>query len=139
MTPIPTPTRGERLTRERTTDRDRHPAVPRTRTSRDAGRRAERSGYFSLRYGLGGCPTRDGRPGPPPGFAHCHAQLNKDAPHRGRGAERAAPGGPTYHELAVRLAVATTHDAWEALIRRLRATYGDERGERIHTTLAWGR
>jgi len=98
-----------------------------------------RSGYFSLRHGLGGCPTRDGRPCAPPPFTWCHAQLNKDAPHRGRGAERPTPSGPTYHELAVGLAISTTRDAWRSLIERLCTAYGVERGERIHTTLAWGR
>lgn len=69
------------------------------------------SGYFSLRYGLSGCP----RGGPPPGFAYCHATLNKDAPNRGHGAERPAPDGPTYHEMAVRLAIGSTRAAWEML------------------------
>jgi hypothetical protein len=69
------------------------------------------SGYFSLRYGLSGCP----RGGPPPGFAYCHATLNKDAPNRGHGAERPAPDAPTYHEMAVRLAIASTRAAWEML------------------------
>jgi hypothetical protein len=69
------------------------------------------SGYFSLRYGLSGCP----RSGPPPGFAYCHATLNKDAPNRGRGAERPAPDAPTYHEMAVQLAIGSTRAAWETV------------------------
>jgi hypothetical protein len=79
------------------------------------------SGYFSLRYGLSGCP----RGGPPPGFAYCHAQLNKDAPTRGHGAERHAPGGSTYHEMAVRLAIDSTRAAWDALCYRIEAAHGD--------------
>lgn len=97
------------------------------------------SGYFSLRHGLSGCPHHNGRPCPPAGFTHCHAQLNKDAPHRGHGAERSAPGGPTYHELAVDLAISTTRDAWQSLIQRLHTAYGAERGQRISLALAFGR
>jgi hypothetical protein len=81
------------------------------------------SGYFSLRHGLNGCP----RGGPPPGFAYCHSGLNKDAPNRGHGAERPTPGGPTYHEIAVQLAVASTRAAWEPLAEAIRETGGDAR------------
>jgi hypothetical protein len=84
------------------------------------------SGYFSLRYGLSGCPQRAGRPSPPPGYRACHAQLNKDAPDRGHGAEPATVGGETYHALAVRLAIATTRASWEALCSKLEAAYGDD-------------
>ena len=91
------------------------------------------SGYFHPRHGLSGCP----RAGPPPGFAFCHAQLNKDAPNRGHGAERPSPGGPTYHNLAVQLAVASTRSAWETLCARIHATYEDgELAERIVARLA---
>lgn len=86
------------------------------------------SGYFSLRYGLKGCPSRCGVYAPPPGYRYCHEQLNKDAPDRGHGAERITPGtleGPTYHEVAVRLATAGTRDLWEALRGRLAVTYPD--------------
>ncbi len=79
------------------------------------------SGYFSLRYGLGGCPHG----GPPPGFAYCHSTLNKDAPKRGHGAERPAPGGPTYHEIAVQLAVESTRAAWETLAVCIREAHED--------------
>jgi hypothetical protein len=84
------------------------------------------SGYFSLRFGLRGCPSRAGVYMPPPGFRYCHAELNKDAPDRGHGAERVLPGtpaGPTYHEVAVRLATCSTRALWEALRRRLRTAY----------------
>jgi hypothetical protein len=92
------------------------------------------SGYFHLRHGLSGCP----RTGPPPGFTYCHAQLNKDAPNRGHGAERPEPVGPTYHDVAVQLAVASTRSAWEALCARIRAAYGDgDLPERIIARLAW--
>lgn len=82
------------------------------------------SGYFSLRYGLGGCPCRDGVYAPPDGFRACHATLNKDAPDRGRGAERMVLGGPSCHEIAVQLSVASTRDLWGALGARLDAAYG---------------
>lgn len=86
------------------------------------------SGYFHLRHGLSGCP----RAGPPPGFAYCHARLNKDAPDRGHGAERPVSGGPTYHALAVQLAVASTHAAWVTLCARIHAAHEDsETAERI--------
>jgi hypothetical protein len=72
------------------------------------------SGYFSLRYGLRGCPTCDGAPCPPTGYAACHATLNKDTPRRGHGAEVALPSGETYGALALTLAIQTTRDAWAA-------------------------
>lgn len=91
------------------------------------------SGYFHPRHGHTGCP----RGGPPPGFAYCHARLNKDAPNRGHGAERPLPGGPTYHDLAVQLAIASTRSAWESMCSRIREAYGNaERAERIITRLA---
>jgi hypothetical protein len=83
------------------------------------------SGYFSLRYGLGGCPRCGGKPCPPLGYRYCHAQLNKDAPDQGHGAEHATADGSTHHELAVRLAVASTRASWESLSARLGAAYGD--------------
>ncbi len=84
------------------------------------------SGYFSLRHGLSGCPRCDGRPCPPAGYRFCHAQLNKDAPDRGHGAERATVGAPTYHELAARLATSATRASWEALNSRLQTAYGSD-------------
>ena len=89
---------------------------------------ALQSGYFHPRHGLSGCP----RAGPPPGFTYCHAQLNKDAPTRGHGAARPVPGGPTYHDLAVQLAISSTRSSWDALCARIRSAYGDgELPERI--------
>jgi hypothetical protein len=95
------------------------------------------SGYFSLRYGLSGCPQRDGKPCPPADYCYCHAQLHKDAPDRGHGAERTTPNGPTYHERAVQLAIATTRESWGALRQRLWAAYGPE-AEDILVRLAGG-
>jgi len=95
------------------------------------------SGYYSLRYGLKGCPSRRGAYTPPPGYRYCHEQLNKDAPDRGHGAEQITPGtpdGPTYHEVAVRLATAGTRDLWEALQGRLAVTYPE--AERLVAALA---
>jgi hypothetical protein len=82
------------------------------------------SGYFSVRHGLSGCPTRGGKPCPPAGYRYCHAQLNKDAPNRGHGAERTSPTGTTYHEVAVGLAIAATRESWDALRGRLWEAYG---------------
>ncbi len=84
------------------------------------------SGYFSLRHGLSGCPQRAGRPCPPAGYHFCHAHLNKDAPNRGHGAERTIPGGPTYHELAVGLAITATRVSWETVTSCLQAAYGED-------------
>jgi hypothetical protein len=98
------------------------------------------SGYFSLRYGLVGCPRRGGRPSPPRGYAYCHAQLAKDDADRGHGAERTRPAGPTFHEVAVRLAVQATREAWQNLRMRVLARYGDDGGPGdLFAQLAWGR
>jgi hypothetical protein len=64
---------------------------------------------------------RDGVYTPPDGYRFCHETLNKDAPHRGHGAEPIMPimpnmpSGPTYHAVAVRLAEDGTGALWEAL------------------------
>jgi hypothetical protein len=93
------------------------------------------SGYFHLRHGLQGCP----RTGPPHGYAFCHAQLNKDSPTRGHGAERIAPDGPTLHEIAVELSVDSTRAAWDSLHTRLTEAYGDTAlSERVLMRLATG-
>lgn len=83
------------------------------------------SGYFSLRYGLRGCPLSGGVCIPPSGYRFCHETLNKDAPTRGHGADLIAPGGPTYHAVAVRLATASTHALWETLRTEVAATVGE--------------
>jgi hypothetical protein len=93
------------------------------------------SGYFHLRHGLRGCP----RTGPPHGYAYCHAQLNKDSPTRGHGAERPAPGSSTYHEIAVQLAVGSTRAAWDAVGARVHTAYKNtDLATRILTRLARG-
>jgi hypothetical protein len=79
------------------------------------------SGYFHLRHGLTGCP----RGGPPAGFAFCHAQLNKDSPRRGHGAEQPGRADLTYHDIAVQLAIASTRSAWDALCSGIRAAQGE--------------
>ncbi len=79
------------------------------------------SGYFHLRYGLTGCP----RGGPPAGFAFCHAQLNKDSPQRGHGAERSGRADLTYHDIAVQLAIASTRSAWDAVRAGIGTAQGD--------------
>jgi hypothetical protein len=73
------------------------------------------TGYFSLDFGdhevpLSGCPPG----GPPPGFAECHATLNKDAWDTQRGMVP-VPGRPmNYFDLAGLLATrATTELFWQ--------------------------
>jgi hypothetical protein len=83
------------------------------------------SGYFSVRYGLDGCPAD----GPPAGFRYCHSKLNKDT-----------PGAPN-HNAARFFATTATRLAWEELRRRVIATYGSDQptdAECLLTKLAWG-
>jgi heterokaryon incompatibility protein Het-C len=88
------------------------------------------SGYFSLRYGLRGCPMRDSKPAPPRGYPYCHETLNKDAPTRGHGADPISPGGPTCHAVAVRLAEDGTRALWQALRAEVTAAVGVSRADR---------
>ena len=87
------------------------------------------SGYFSLRYGLRGCPMREGKPTPPEGYRYCHETLNKDAPTRGHGADPTSPGGPTYHAVAVWLAEEGTRALWQALRAEVTATVSASRAD----------
>lgn len=98
------------------------------------------SGYFSLGSGLDGCPEEDSQLLPPEGFRYCHAQLAKDHPDSGHGAERVGDDWPTYHELAVLLARVSTTAAWDGLRQRIIAAYDDENtdGACIFRKLAWG-
>jgi hypothetical protein len=73
------------------------------------------SGFFSLRYGLAGCPSRNGIFTPPAGFTSCHALLNKDSPDKGHGAESLSASAMTYHELAVSHAIASTRELSDLL------------------------
>jgi hypothetical protein len=70
------------------------------------------TGYFklSLENGIKGCP----KAGPPQPFKYCHKTLNKDEPNIGHGAE-IAPGGMTYHQWAVQLAVDHTKHLYEMI------------------------
>ena len=96
------------------------------------------SGYFNIVYGLKGCPQKDGLYQPPEGFEHCHETLNKDHPDKGHGAEFSAPGGPSYHELAMQLAILATQNLWESFHERLIDRYGVATGENLFRALAWG-
>lgn len=87
------------------------------------------SGYFSLRYGMRGCPLRDGACVPPDGYRFCHETLNKDAPARGHGADPIIQGGPSYHAVAVRLAEDGTRALWHALRAEVTATVGASRAD----------
>lgn len=97
------------------------------------------SGYFSLGSGLDGCPSEGGQLSPPEGFRYCHAQIAKDHPDSGHGAERTAEDGPTYHELAVLLARLSTTAAWDELRQRIISAYDDENtdGACVFRKLAW--
>jgi hypothetical protein len=76
------------------------------------------SGYYNIRYGLGGCPPS----GPPPPFEYCHSQLNKDGDHNEGHAS--ATGAMTYHQLAVQLATEATAELWDtALYDRIKDRY----------------
>jgi hypothetical protein len=97
------------------------------------------SGYYNIIYGLKGCPLKDGMFQPPDGFGQCHETLNKDTPDKGHGAELSAPGGPSYHEIAMHLAVLATQSLWQTFHERLISRYGQETGETIFTALAWGK
>jgi len=82
------------------------------------------SGYFHLRHGIHGCPRSDGRYRPPPGFQYAHADLAKDFPDKGHGADHVPAGDHTYFEAALRLATAATVDAWQRLPPLLVERYG---------------
>ena len=71
------------------------------------------SGFYSLRYGPTGCPQKNGVYQAPSPFRYCHANLAKDHADHGHGAERASPGGLTFYEQAVSLAVRATTALWE--------------------------
>jgi hypothetical protein len=76
------------------------------------------SGYFSLRYGLCGCPKKRGELKPPVGYRYCHEQIAKDHPQKGHGGERV--NGTTYHQLAVEQATRATHQLWDVWCQRIR-------------------
>jgi hypothetical protein len=99
------------------------------------------SGYFSLRYGLSGCPKIAGKLKPPEGYSYCHEQIAKDHPGRGHGADRIGVGGPTYHELAVLQATEATRQLWKTLHNSIVTKYSTDTMtdvEAIFGKLAWG-
>ncbi|HVN55652.1 MAG TPA: hypothetical protein VMT46_15060 [Anaerolineaceae bacterium] len=71
------------------------------------------SGYYSLHYGPTGCPRKDGVFQAPPPFRFCHETLAKDHAEKGHGGERVSPGGPSFYELAVSLAIRATSALWD--------------------------
>lgn len=96
------------------------------------------SGYFSLRYGMSGCP----KTGAPQGYTYCHEGLAKDHPDKGHGADRAQMAGPTYHELAVALAIRATRQLWTTLCNRIMVTCStmtDVDVSAVIFELAWGK
>ena len=82
------------------------------------------SGYFHLRHGIHGCPRSGGRYHPPSGFEYAHAELAKDFPDKGHGAELVPLGNHTYFDVAMRLATAATVEAWQRLPELLADDYG---------------
>ena len=77
------------------------------------------SGYFSLCYGVCGCPKKSGALKPPGGYRYCHEQLAKDHPEKGHGADRISFADVTYHELAVEQATRATRQMWETFHERI--------------------
>lgn len=76
------------------------------------------TGFFSLDFGIEGCPPA----GPPPGFKECHSTLNKDSfdtPEGGKllPAGVSVPGAINYYDLAAILATRASSD----LYRQIRA------------------
>jgi hypothetical protein len=88
--------------------------------------RGLQSGYFHLRHGVQGCRRKGGVYFPPPGFDYAHAQLAKDFPHKGHGADLISLGGEvnTYFDIAMRLATDGTRLMWHSLSGLLQAEYG---------------
>ncbi len=82
------------------------------------------SGYFHLRHGVSGCPHRNGKFCPPNGCSYAHAEIAKDFPRQGHGADPVPGGDATYFDAAVQLAVAATVEAWQSLHALLLDRYG---------------
>jgi hypothetical protein len=86
------------------------------------------SGYYHLRHGIQGCPKSGDRYRPPPEFQFAHAELAKDFSTKGHGAELVPSGNHTYFDVAVRLAIGATVDAWDSLSSLLVERYGQIAG-----------
>ncbi|KUI38291.1 hypothetical protein [Mycobacterium sp. GA-2829] len=73
------------------------------------------TGYFNILYSkqfpLDGCPPA----GPPPGYADCHAALNKDGPDTARGGEPVPGTSMREYDLAARLATTATTNLYQQL------------------------
>ncbi|TMC24167.1 MAG: hypothetical protein E6J34_00955 [Chloroflexi bacterium] len=100
-------------------------------------------GYFSLWYGVSGCPKIAGKLEPPRGYSYCHEQIAKDHPDKGHGADRIGVGCPTYHEVAVLQATRATRQLWKALHDYIVTKYSvgtttDTDMEAVFVQLAWG-
>jgi hypothetical protein len=98
------------------------------------------TGYFGIRYGIKGCPEKDGILQPPQGFDYCHGQLAKDYPDKGHGADRITSGGTTCFEVAMNLAIRATRELWKYWLDQIAQTHrgiGDI--EAINNLLAWGK
>jgi hypothetical protein len=100
------------------------------------------TGYFSVWYGLSGCPSA----GPPAGFAYCHGpatdptqQLAKDDPDKNHGGERVPNSSMTYHEMAVQLAMETTTETFgvfkNAVVQGMGNSFPDRNAECLFTWL----
>jgi hypothetical protein len=92
------------------------------------------SGFFSLRYGLNGCPVCQGVFKAPPPYHYCHAQIAKDYPDKEHGAER-APDGRTYFEIAFNSAKNATQELWHTYQEHIMGRCGPE----VFQKLVWGK
>jgi hypothetical protein len=79
------------------------------------------TGYFSLAYGLGGCPNSPLNDAwiPPAGFSFCHETLNKDSEQTRHGRELVPGSTQTYHALAAQLAAAHTAVLYNLVVTQL--------------------
>ncbi len=93
------------------------------------------SGYYSLRYGIKGCPNVQGSYLPPAPFRFCHETIAKDHADKGHGADLATPAGPSYYELAVNMAVRSTAELWERFCEQVEEQAGSLSTVEV---LAWG-
>jgi len=80
------------------------------------------TGYFSLQYGIAGCPPG----GPPPGFQECHSTLNKDSATEPEGS-KAVPGtNMNMFDLAAQLATTASTSMYQQLRDLVASTNGQD-------------
>jgi hypothetical protein len=79
------------------------------------------TGYWSLQFGIEGCPPG----GPPPGFRECLSTVNKDGPGTPRGAVPVPGTNMNQFDVAMRLATGDTAE----LYRQVRGLVASTNGE----------